>query len=223
MDSRAAVVIRGPDPETQWVSLRDELIRRRFRTYRKYVERGQLMRDVRRGEIAAVVVRTLSDFAQSTRDLLSGLEELKKYNVRFVSVNESIDSATAMGDILTILRAIVDFERTIHHERICAGLDRARLAGKRLGRPPVHLDLETVQRLRSRGLSLRKIAEQLGCSAGVVQRMLKANFSPRPESAGHPRPAPDASQTAPALSRSPSRPEQPWTNCDRDSLAYLNR
>jgi hypothetical protein len=35
----------------------------------------------------------------------------------------------------------------------------------------------------------------LGCSMGVIQRAL-ANFSPQPESAGHPRPAADASQTA---------------------------
>lgn len=86
MDSRAAVVIRGPDPETQWVSLRHEVARRGFGTYRRYVDRGQLMRDVRRGELAAVLVQRLSDFGQSTRDLLSALEEFKKYNVRFISI-----------------------------------------------------------------------------------------------------------------------------------------
>jgi Resolvase, N terminal domain len=134
--SRAAVVIRGPDPETQWVSLRNEVARRGFRTYRRYVERGPLMLDVRRGELAAILVLKLSDFAQSTRDLLCALEEFKKYNVRFISVREGIDTST-MGDFfLTIVAALVECEHTIRRERILEGLDRAHRQGKRLGRRP---------------------------------------------------------------------------------------
>ena len=36
---------------------------------------------------------------------------------------------------MTIVRAIVEFERTIQQERICEGLARARKRGSKLGRP----------------------------------------------------------------------------------------
>jgi len=126
----AAVVSRGPDDLD---ILRDEIGRRGFRRYRRYVERAQLMCDVRRGELAAIVVGKLSDFARSTRDLLCALEQLKKYDVRFISVREGIDTSTM--PLFTIVAAIVEFEHTIHQERICEGLARARRQGKHLGRP----------------------------------------------------------------------------------------
>lgn len=157
--------------------------------------------------VRSVVVPKLGDLARSTRDLLVALEEFQNSNVRFVSQHEGIDTSTAAGRIFVEnLGLIVAFEHAIIQERILAGLDRARLAGKHLGRPPVILDIEAVLRLREEGLSVRKIARRLGCSPGVVQRALKANFGPQPGCAGHPRPASDASQTALALSRSPSRP-----------------
>jgi DNA invertase Pin-like site-specific DNA recombinase len=156
--------------------------------------------------VRSVVVPRLGALARSTRDLLRALEEFQSKHIRFVSQHEGIDTSTAAGRIFVEnLGLIVAFEYAIIQERILAGLDRARREGKTLGRPPVILDIEAVRQLREEGLSMRKVAARLGSSPGVLQRALKANFSPQPGSAGHPRPAPDASQTAPALSRSPSR------------------
>jgi DNA invertase Pin-like site-specific DNA recombinase len=133
---------------------------------------------------------------RSTRALLDSLEKLQKNGVQFICRNPAIDTTTAAGQFFVkALAIIVKFEHTVIRERNLEGQNRARAAGRRIGRPPIVLNIEAVRRLREGGLSLRKIAAQLGCSMGVIQRAL-ANFSPQPESAGHPRPAADASQTA---------------------------
>jgi len=129
--------------------------------------------------VRSVVVPKLGDLARSTRDLLVALEEFQNSNVRFVSQHEGIDTSTAAGRIFVEnLGLIVAFEHAIIQERILTGLDRARRRGKRLGRPPVDLDIEAVRRLRSEGLSLRKVAARLGCSTGVVQRALTCPGAP---------------------------------------------
>jgi hypothetical protein len=51
---------------------------------------------------------------------------------------------------------------------------RARLSGKRCGRPPAVVDVERALQLRSQGLSLRKAAKKLGVSTSVLHRALKA-------------------------------------------------
>jgi DNA invertase Pin-like site-specific DNA recombinase len=195
MPDHAAIYVRSADAETQGAFLRDAAKNLGYTVVRKYVDSGagatvardQLMRDVRKGEVAAVLVACLSSFS-TTSHLLRALEEFRKYQVDFISLNESLDTATAAGKmVVTILGAIVEMDRGNHREAIRMGIEGARREGKRLGRPPVILDIEVVQRLRSEGCSLRTIAARLKCSAGVVQRIL-ANFSPQPGSAADPPP-----------------------------------
>jgi DNA invertase Pin-like site-specific DNA recombinase len=134
MPGRAAIFVRSSDSETP---VRDEVQRRGFSAFRKYRDICHLMFDVRRGELAAVLVFKLSDFAQSTRHLSDALAEFRKHNVQFISLTEGIDTSTAMGEIFpTIVGAIVAFEHSIQSEKIHEGLDRARRRGVRLGRRP---------------------------------------------------------------------------------------
>ena len=59
-----------------------------------------------------------------------------------------------------------------HVERIKEGLDRARAAGRRIGRPPTEWNLEQARTLRARGLSVKHIARQMGVSRSKVMRGL---------------------------------------------------
>jgi len=68
---------------------------------------------------------------------------------------------------------MAEFEREIICERVVAGIQRAKAKGKRLGRPPVDVDPETVVGLRATGLSLRDIAKEVGVSAGTVHKLLR--------------------------------------------------
>jgi DNA invertase Pin-like site-specific DNA recombinase len=63
------------------------------------------------------------------------LKEFQKYGVVFISLTEGIDTSTD-SQFIAHVSAIANFEHTIHQERICEGLTRARRQGKRLGRRP---------------------------------------------------------------------------------------
>ena len=51
---------------------------------------------------------------------------------------------------------------------------KAKEKGKKLGRPKIEVDGEEIQRLRSEGLSLRAIAEEVSASRTTVGDFLKA-------------------------------------------------
>ena len=74
-----------------------------------------------------------------------------------------------------MLGVFAQFERAMIQERVRAGLKRAKDEGKRLGRPPIALELEN--RIRAalnepgRTEGVRKIAERLGVSVGTIQRV----------------------------------------------------
>jgi site-specific DNA recombinase len=63
------------------------------------------------GEIDAVIIRDLSRFGRSARDLLNNLQTLKDLGVTFVSIKEGIYGSGAYGQLmLTILAAIAELE-----------------------------------------------------------------------------------------------------------------
>ena len=54
-----------------------------------------------------------------------------------------------------------------------AGLRRAKLEGRRLGRPPLVVDREAVLRDREQGLSISQLAKQHGIAETSVRRLLR--------------------------------------------------
>ena len=78
------------------------------------------------------------------------------------------------GIVLSVLAAVAKQERITLSERTKAGLQRARRAGKRLGRRAVQVDVKIARRLRAEGLGLRGIAKKLGISVNTLQRSLRA-------------------------------------------------
>jgi DNA invertase Pin-like site-specific DNA recombinase len=86
--------------------------------------------------------------------------------------------------VLGLLATVAAQERVRIVDRTVAGMNRARKAGKHLGRPfaesaaveggkAKHVRLERVQELHAKGLSLRQIAEETGISFMTVGRMLR--------------------------------------------------
>jgi DNA invertase Pin-like site-specific DNA recombinase len=68
-------------------------------------------------------------------------------------------------------------ERVRLSERTIAGLERARSQGRVGGRPKVEDDPKTVKaflKLRDSGLSVRKIAVEMGISPTTVQKLSKS-------------------------------------------------
>ena len=132
------------------------------------------MRDARRGEFDVVLVWACDRIARSTKHFL----EINRLNIEFVSFRESIDTAGPPGRaIVVILGAIAELERNLIVERVRAGMRRARLEGRHIGRKPVEVDREAILCDRRRGESLRQIARDHRVSTATVRRVL-ATYPP---------------------------------------------
>jgi DNA invertase Pin-like site-specific DNA recombinase len=83
-----------------------------------------------------LVVWRLDRLARSLRHLLETIEGLEGQGKKFRSLTECIDTSTSGGKLIfSIIGAIAEFERALISERTKAGLEAARLRGRRGGRP----------------------------------------------------------------------------------------
>lgn len=90
-----------------------------------------------RRDFDKILVWKLDRWARSLRELINDLERLRANKVEFQSLNDSIQLNDNPSNMLMIhiLGAFAEFERAIIKERTMAGIERARAAGKKLGRP----------------------------------------------------------------------------------------
>ncbi|HKW90889.1 MAG TPA: recombinase family protein [Methylomirabilota bacterium] len=80
------------------------------------------------------------------------------------------DTTTPAGHLLFhVLVAISEFERDLIRDRVLAGLRRARVQGRRLGRPRVPIDRGRAAMLLEQH-SYRQVAKILGVSLGTLAR-----------------------------------------------------
>lgn len=85
-------------------------------------------------------------FARSVAHLLRALGEFEHLSIRFISVQDQIDTHSPMGRAMfTIIGAMAELESSLISERVKAGMEAARTRGKRFGRPitPLYLGGES--------------------------------------------------------------------------------
>ncbi len=136
-----------------------------------------LHKAIARKEVDMVAAWSVDRLGRSLQDLVAFLGELHGKGVDLYLHQQGIDTTTPAGKMMfQMMGVFAEFERTMIQERIHAGLGRARAKGKSLGRPktltPKHV--AHIRALRAEGMSLRKIAQQIGGSLGSVQRALAA-------------------------------------------------
>jgi DNA invertase Pin-like site-specific DNA recombinase len=109
-------------------------------------------------------------------ETLNHLQRLSAWGVGWRSYQETyLDSCGPFKDVvISLMATLARQERLRISERTKAGLQRARRAGKVLGRPRVEVDIEKLRRLQSDGLSLRKIAARTKLTLSTVVRALAA-------------------------------------------------
>ena len=140
------------------------------------------MAAVRNREIDCVLVWKFDRFARSTRHLLAALEEFDHLGVRFVSVQDQVDTDSPMGRAMfTIIGAMAELESSLISERVTAGMKAAEARGKHLGRPA------TQQRIVS---EIEALATSTDLSIRQIQR--KSQVAPAEASLAR-------SQSGPAL------------------------
>jgi DNA invertase Pin-like site-specific DNA recombinase len=187
---RAALYLRvstlDQHPESQVQDLLQLTQQRGWEIVGRYVDHGisgtrtrrpgldQLMADARRGKFDVVIVWACDRMARSVRHFLEVLDELNHVGVAFVSYREQIDTAGPLGRaIMVIVGAIAELERSLIVERVRAGLRRAKLEGRHIGRKPIEVDVQAIRRDHAHGMSLREIAKAHRIGKTTVARLLK--------------------------------------------------
>ena len=132
-----------------------------------------LMADARRGRFDVVLVWASDRIARSVKHFLDMLDELNRLNIEYVSFREQIDTGGPLGRaVVVIIGAIAELERNLIVERVRAGMRRAKLEGRHIGRRPLELDREAIFSDRRRGQSLGQIAKAHRISRATVHRVI---------------------------------------------------
>jgi DNA invertase Pin-like site-specific DNA recombinase len=173
-------------PETQLAELRQFAANKGFNIVGEYTDHGysgvrarrpeldRLMDDARRHRFDVLLVWSCDRLARSTKHLLQTIDELNGFGIQFLSQREAIDTEGPLGRaILVIVSAMAELERCIIIERVRAGMRRARLEGRQIGRARLDVDRQQVIQDRRSGMSLTQVAKKHGISRASVCRMMK--------------------------------------------------
>jgi putative DNA-invertase from lambdoid prophage Rac len=132
-----------------------------------------------RGEVDCVAVWKLDRWGRSSLDVLANIATLTDAGVRFVAVSQGLD-VKVRGDamsklMLNVLSAVAEFELTLIAERTRLGVEKARKAGVKLGRPRKAKapTVEQIRKLRSEGMAWAWIAQEYGCTVGLVRSRVR--------------------------------------------------
>jgi DNA invertase Pin-like site-specific DNA recombinase len=136
----------------------------------------KLLQVVARKEFNLVAAWSVDRIGRSLIDLVGVLQELHSKHVDLYLHQQGIDTTTPSGKAMfQMMGVFAEFERSMIHERVMAGLARAKAEGKHLGRrPTVTNDAARVQAIRAdhkAGKSLREIAKAHGVGHMTVARI----------------------------------------------------
>jgi DNA invertase Pin-like site-specific DNA recombinase len=138
---------------------------------------AKLLQAVARKEIDLVAAWSVDRLGRSLLDLVGLLQELHAKNVDLYLHQQGIDTTTPSGKAMfQMMGVFAEFERSIIHERVMAGLARARAEGIQLGRPAEiagdAVRVKAIRAAKASGKSLREVAKEFGVGVGTVQRLV---------------------------------------------------
>jgi DNA invertase Pin-like site-specific DNA recombinase len=178
------------DPETQLLALRQVAERAGWQVVGEYVDHGvsgakgrdqrpafdRLLKDAARRKFDLIMAWSVDRLGRSLQDLVAFLGEVHAQGVDLYLDRQGVDTTTPGGKALfQMMGVFAEFERAMIRERVCAGLDKARAKGTRLGRPQVGVAVEdAIRTARAAGKGQLAIARELGVGVSTVRRVLGA-------------------------------------------------
>lgn len=132
------------------------------------------------------VVFKLDRLARDTKKLLQLMETFDQEQIKFVSIQNNIDTSTPIGKFFfTIMGAFAEMEANLIRERVLSGLDAARENGTTLGRPVLTKKIETALNLYVESNEpVRKIATKCNLSASTVYNHIRKQHITRNKNIG---------------------------------------
>jgi DNA invertase Pin-like site-specific DNA recombinase len=129
---------------------------------------------VERKAVGAIMAWSVDRIGRSLQDLVALMRELQQHSVELYCHQQSINTATPAGRMtFSIFGALGEYERSLIIERIRSGIARAKMQGRKFGRPRLYDDevRARVIKLRASGLTVREIAQTVGVGSSSVWRM----------------------------------------------------
>ncbi len=188
LEVRAALYIRVSTDDQELANQRPELERlasmRRLSIVARYEEHAsaakarpqfdRMLADARGGAFDVLLIWAIDRFGRSMAGNVNHVLELERVGVRVVSVRETwLDTSGPVRDLLlAIFSWIAEQERVRLGERTRAGMERARLAGKSIGRPRARVDRNAYDMLiqQNPAITLERAAARLGVSSSTLRR-----------------------------------------------------
>ena len=129
-----------------------------------------------RKDFDVVMAWSVDRLGRSLQHLIGFLGEIHAKGVDLYLHQQGLDTSTPAGKAMfQMLGVFSEFERAMIRDRVKSGLARAKDQGRVGGRPPVSPKvIAAIHDKHATGLSLRKIAKEVGVGVSTVQRTLKA-------------------------------------------------
>ena len=137
----------------------------------------RMLKDATRRRFDLLMAWSVDRLGRSLQDLVVTLADLQASRTDLYLREQAIDTTTPSGRALfQMLGVFAEFERAMIRERVQAGIDRARSAGKRLGRPCIDAGrADAIRASLAGGVSIRKTAKTHRVGVSTVLR-LKRKF-----------------------------------------------
>lgn len=136
----------------------------------------RLLKDATRRRFDVVMAWSIDRLGRSLQHLVVTLADLQASGIDLYLRQQAVDTTTPSGRALfQMLGVFAEFERGMIRERVQAGVDRARSAGKQLGRPVTAAKIaDAIRASLDAGMSIRKAAVHHKVGISTVQRIKAA-------------------------------------------------
>lgn len=135
-----------------------------------------MLKSAVRKDFDLIMSWSVDRLGRSLQHLVSFLGEIHAKSVDLYLHQQGLDTSTPAGKAMfQMLGVFSEFERAMIQDRVKSGLARAKANGRIGGRPAIADKIvQLIKDKRGTGLSIRKIASELGVGISTVQRTLKA-------------------------------------------------
>ena len=144
---------------------------------------NQLEADFLAGKVSTIVVWRLDRLGRTAKGLTALFATLTERKINLVSLKDGLDLTTTAGRLMAnVLASVAQFETELRGERVRAGQDAARAAGKvwgggKAGRRVrvTEADERTIHLMKDNGEKVTDIAKTVGVSRQTVYTTLEKN------------------------------------------------
>ena len=141
----------------------------------------KLQKAIDAGQVKKLVVWRLDRLGRTASGLCKLFEDLQYKKVRLVSLKDSVDLGTASGRLIAnVLASVSAYEPEIRGERVKAGQEAARSAGKHWGGSQkgrllkvTDEQVKAIVSMKSQGEKVAKIARTVNLSRLTIYRVLE--------------------------------------------------